>query len=58
MKTQNSQPVDDQAVDWLKTVRQYVESLRFGMVQITVHEGRPVQIERTERVRLDKPSNH
>ena len=57
MKTQNSEPAEHQSLEWLKTVRQHVESLRFGVVQITVHEGRPVQIERTERVRLDKLPN-
>ena len=49
------EPTETGRLEWLKTVRQYVESLRFGVVQITVHEGRPVQVERTERVRLDKP---
>ncbi len=33
-------------------VRQ-VESLRFGVVQITVHDARVVQIEKTEKVRLE-----
>lgn len=32
----------------------YVSSLRFGVVEIVVHEGRVTQIERTERFRLDK----
>ena len=37
---------------WLDLVRQHVGSLRFGVVQIVVHEKRVVQIERTEKVRL------
>ena len=37
---------------WLELVRQHVGSLRFGVVQIVVHEKRVVQIERTEKVRL------
>jgi hypothetical protein len=46
--------------EWLEVVRQHVDSLRFGVVQVTVHDGKVVQIERTERVRLDKSSasNH
>jgi hypothetical protein len=40
--------------DWLALVAEQVAQLRFGVVQITVHESRVVQIERTERVRLDK----
>ena len=40
---------------WLEIVRQQVESLRFGVVQIVVHESHVTQIEKTERVRLGKP---
>jgi hypothetical protein len=40
--------------DWLVTVREQVNSLRFGVVQIVIHDSRVVQIEKTERVRLDK----
>ena len=39
---------------WLETVRSQVASLRFGVVQIVVHDAQVVQIERTEKVRLDK----
>lgn len=39
---------------WLETVRGQVASLRFGVVQIVVHDSRVVQIERTEKVRLDR----
>ena len=41
--------------DWLRVVQQKVESLRFGVVQLVVHDGRVTQIERTEKTRL--PSN-
>jgi hypothetical protein len=46
-----------QAVDrpeWLEIVRRQVTSLRFGVVQIVVHDSQVTQIEKTERVRLDK----
>jgi hypothetical protein len=39
---------------WLEIVRDHVNSLRFGAVEIVVHDSRVVQIEKTERVRLDK----
>jgi hypothetical protein len=33
-------------------VREKVEGLRFGVVQLVVHDGRVTQIERTEKTRL------
>ena len=38
--------------DWIELVRQKVESLDFGVVQLIVHDGRVTQIERTEKTRL------
>ena len=38
--------------DWLALVREKVEGLRFGVVQLVVHDGRVTQIERTEKTRL------
>lgn len=46
---------DNQKLDWLEVVRQQVGSLRYGVVQIVVHDSQVTQIEKTERVRLDKP---
>ncbi len=40
--------------EWVGIVLKQVESLRFGVVQITVHESRVVQIEKTEKVRIEK----
>jgi hypothetical protein len=42
---------------WLELVVQNVKSLRYGVVEIVVHDSRVIQIEKTERVRLDKPEN-
>lgn len=50
--TQNGVPSEE---GWLKVVERQVEALRFGSVQITVHDGRVVQIEATVKVRLDRP---
>ena len=38
--------------EWLHVVQEKVESLRFGVVQLIVHDGRVTQIERTEKTRL------
>lgn len=40
---------------WLKALRQRVQSLRFGSVQLVIHEGRITQIEATEKLRFDRP---
>lgn len=37
---------------WLELVREKVESLRYGVVQIVVHDGKVTLIERTEKTRL------
>ena len=40
--------------NWLEIVSRQVQGLKFGSVQITVHEGRVVQIETSVKVRFDK----
>jgi hypothetical protein len=42
----------------LELVRRQVNSLRFGAVQIVVHDSEVTQIEKTERVRLDRPQKN
>ena len=37
---------------WVGIVKQKVSALRFGSVQIIVHEGRVTQVESTEKTRL------
>lgn len=37
---------------WIELVRQKVKAMRFGSVQIVVHEGRVTQVESTEKTRL------
>lgn len=39
---------------WLALLQEQMRTLKFGVLQIVVHEGRVVQIERTEKMRLDK----
>lgn len=47
--------VGEEKPEWLEVVQRHVHSLRYGVVQIVVHDGQVTQIEKTERVRLDKP---
>lgn len=37
---------------WLEVVRQRVNEIRFGRIDIVVHEGRVTQVEVTEKTRL------
>lgn len=50
-KTDNAQ---NEAAEqpWLAAVKDEVEGLRFGTVQVIVHEGEVVQIERISRRRI------
>jgi hypothetical protein len=43
--------------DWLRVVQQKVETLRYGVVQLVVHDGRVTQIERTEKTRIPAPGS-
>ena len=52
--TLNSNVNNSPDQNWQEIVRQHVESLRFGTVEIIVHDSRVIQIEKTERVRLTK----
>lgn len=50
-ETHSIQP--DSNTAWVEVVTEKVASLRYGVVQVTVHDGKVVQIERTERTRFD-----
>jgi hypothetical protein len=45
-------PQPDSEPEWVPLVRAQVEKLRYGVIQLVVHEGRVTQIDRTEKVRL------
>lgn len=49
-----SNPSDEHpsAGNWLEVVRNKVSTIRFGSVQITVHEGRVTQVEAIEKTRI------
>ncbi len=50
-KPQLGEPGD---LKWVDLVVQHVKSLRYGVVEIVVHDSRVIQIEKTERVRLER----
>lgn len=54
MKTipSESPAADGGKIDWLEVVRNNVANLKFGSVQITVHEGRVTQVESIEKTRF------
>ena len=45
----------DEKSGWLEIVRRHVASLRYGVVQVVVHDSQVTQIDKTERVRLENP---
>jgi hypothetical protein len=45
----------DERPDRLEIVRRQVGSLRYGVVQVVVHDSQVTQIDKTERVRLENP---
>lgn len=54
-----SKPVERNAnANWVKRIAEQIQGLAYGSVQITVHEGQIVQIERTERHRQDTPTSN
>ncbi len=57
-ETRSFSPLPDEPA-WVAIVREKVAGLRYGVVQLVVHDGRVTQIERTEKTRLapaDTPS--
>lgn len=51
-------PANGATPDWIALVREKVEGLRYGVVQLVVHDGRVTQIERTEKTRLPATREH
>ena len=45
MTTENS--------SWVEVIKEKLGGLRYGQILLTVHDGRVVQIERTEKTRLE-----
>ena len=45
--------MSEKSPEWLCLVREKVETLRYGVVQIVVHDSKVTQIERTEKTRIE-----
>ncbi len=45
------------SIPWVHHVIQKVQSLRFGSVQIKIHDGHVVVVEATEQTRFNPPKN-
>ena len=45
---------DDKDAAWVRSVLQAVRGTRYGSVEVVIHDGRVVQIERREKVRFDE----
>ena len=48
-------PTDNQ--NWIEVIKEKLGGLRYGQILLTVHDGRVVQIERTEKTRLESSSS-
>lgn len=58
VEDRNPEPADETstAVPWLAVVADKAKTMRYGVIQIVVHDSKVVQIERTERTRFDVPA--
>jgi hypothetical protein len=45
------------SVQLLEKIAQAIRSIRYGAVQITIHDARVVQIDRIEKIRVEQPSD-
>ncbi|WP_201024038.1 YezD family protein [Paenibacillus sp. 32O-W] len=52
-----SQIANEINAEWLQKIKEKIEGLQYGTVQVTIHSGKIVQIDRTERTRFDKLSS-
>lgn len=42
--------------NWIEVIKEKLGGLRYGQILLTVHDARVVQIERTEKTRLESSS--
>jgi len=45
---------DSRSLEIVKKIMDAIENVRYGSVEVTIHESRVVQIERKEKIRFDK----
>ena len=62
MRTHSTLPADDDAGPThdlalppalLRELRQALQAIRYGAIELVIHDGRVVQLERREKVRFD-----
>jgi len=60
MATTTSEQVETEALplqpSLLRELREALLAIRFGAIELVIHDGRVVQLERRERIRLDQGS--
>ena len=47
----------DSTIDTVNQISKIVQSIRFGSVEIVIHDGKIVQVERKEKLRFDTKNN-
>ena len=52
-KDSKPRETSDSSHEWIDVVMNKIQNLRFGSVQITVHEGRVTQVESLEKTRFN-----
>ncbi len=52
-----SQPSDFWSKELERLIRESLESIRFGTVSLIVQDGRVIQIEKNEKIRLNRSSH-
>ena len=47
----------DRTIDTVNQISKIIQSIRFGSVEIVIHDGKIVQVERKEKLRFDTKNN-
>ena len=53
-ESKRGQESRDALPEWLQLVRRHLESLKYGTVQITVHDSEVTEVVRSEKTRLPR----
>ena len=51
-KTEHAEPQTPSEPRWLEVIRECIGNMRFGTIQVVIHEGRVTQVDATHRTRL------
>jgi hypothetical protein len=52
MEKSHRQPAGPPPTPPMREIEEAVKSIRFGVVQVVIQDGRVIQIDRTEKIRL------